>query len=89
MNFFQRRKILKAVNYLDLVPVRILEYRIIEDKIDLLLPRFENNFWRKAYKNSKKGEHIHIHLDKQGSLIWQTIDGIIDVKGICNKVVEL
>ncbi|MEI6898605.1 MAG: PqqD family protein [Bacteroidota bacterium] len=86
MNFFQRRKILKAVNYLDLVPVRMLEYKIMEDKVDLLLPRFQNNFWRNAYRNSKKGEHIYIHLDKKGSIIWQSIDGMIDVKGICNKM---
>jgi hypothetical protein len=87
MNFFQRRKILKSVNYLDLVPVRTMEYRPAEEgKIDILLPRFKNNFWREAYRKSRKGEYIYIHLDPQGSAIWLAIDGRKNVNALCTEV---
>ena len=59
MNFLQRRKILKSVNYLDLTPVRMMEHKLTgEGKIDILLPRFKNTFWREVYRKSAKGEFI-------------------------------
>jgi hypothetical protein len=89
MNFFQRRKILKNINYLDLTPVRLMEYQLTDDgRIDILLPRFRSGFLSKVSKNSKKGEHIYIHLDKIGSLIWISIDGIRNVHSICNEMNE-
>jgi len=87
MNFFQRRKILKNVNYLDLTPVRLMKDRLTENgKIDILLPRFNNNFWNQVYKNSKKGEYIYIHLDEIGSAIWNSIDGNRNVQAICHEM---
>jgi len=87
MNFFKRRKILKKANYLDLIPVRSMEYRITgEGKVDILMPRFRNKFWREAYRNSRKGEFIYIHLDRSGSAIWLTIDGQMNVSTLCQKM---
>lgn len=89
MNFFQRRNILKNVNYLDLTPVRLMEVRLTDDgKIDILLPRFKSRFWNQVYKNSKKGEYIFIHLDDIGSAIWNSIDGNLSVQTICNEMKE-
>jgi hypothetical protein len=89
MNFFQRRKILKNVNYLDLTPIRLMDHQIAhEGKIDLLLPRFRNRFWSEAYRNSTKGEFIHIHLDEIGSAIWLLIDGQKKVTEICIELQE-
>jgi hypothetical protein len=87
MNFFQRRKILKNTNYLDLTPVRLMEYHLTEDGLtDILLPRFKSRFWSEVYRNSRKGEFIHIHLDKIGSAIWNIVDGSLTVQAICNEM---
>jgi hypothetical protein len=87
MNFFQRRKILKNINCLDLTPIRLMEYVLTEEgKIDILLPRFKSRFWREVYRSSRKGEFIHIHLDKIGSEIWNMIDGNMTVLVICNEM---
>jgi hypothetical protein len=89
MNFFQRRKILKNANYLHLIPVKMMEFETKEDgKVDILLPRFKQSYWREIYRNSKKGEYIFIHLDQLGSSIWQTIDGIRTVEDICIQIKE-
>jgi hypothetical protein len=89
MNFFQRRNILKNVNYLDLTTVRLMEDRLTDKgKIEILLPRFKSRFWNQVYKNSKKGEYIFIHLDEIGSTIWNSIDGNLSVQTICNEMKE-
>ena len=87
MNFFQRRKILKNVNYLDLTPVRLMEDCLTDNgRIDILLPRFKRKIWREVSRNSKKGEYIRIHLDELGSAIWLLIDGQKKVMTICNEL---
>ncbi|MCX6245477.1 MAG: PqqD family protein [Bacteroidetes bacterium] len=87
LNFFERRKILKKVNYLDLVPVRLMEYELLENgRIDILLPRFRNKVWKRALQPRWKGEHIRIHFDVIGSAIWQQIDGRLNVHEICNQL---
>ena len=89
MNFFQRRKILKSVNYLDLTPVRLMEHQWTEEgKIDILLPRFKKGFWREVYSKSRKGEYIYIHLDEIGSAIWLLIDRQKKVNEICIELQE-
>jgi hypothetical protein len=90
MNFFQRRKILKKVNYLDMTPVRTMNFDLKDDgRIDILLPRFENRLLKDALRNSSKGEFIHIHLDEIGSAIWILIDGHKKVNEISDHLNEL
>jgi hypothetical protein len=85
LNFFQRRRILKKVNYLELVPVRLMESVPGEGgRIDLLLPRFRKTVWKRALQPRWKDEHIRIHLDEMGSAIWQQIDGKRNVTEICS-----
>ena len=89
MKFFKRRKLLKSTNYLDLTPVRLMEYTVTEPgKVDILLPRFRKGFWREAYKRSAKGEYIFIHLDEPGSTLWLMIDGSVKVRDLCNMIIE-
>jgi hypothetical protein len=90
MNFFQRRKVLKNANYLQLIPVRMMEYQMEEQgTVTILLPRFKNNYWREVYRNSKKGEYIFIRFDHLGSSIWQLIDGKQNVDEICTLMKEI
>ncbi|MGA2824383.1 MAG: PqqD family protein [Bacteroidales bacterium] len=87
MNFFQRRKILKKVNYLDLTPLRQMEFETREDgKVDILMPRFRHPILKRALQPHWKQEFIRIHLDEMGSAIWHQVDGIINVNEICIRV---
>ena len=84
MNFIRKLKILKKANYLELTPLKLMEEKFNDDgKVDILLPRFKNKFFRNFSRSSKKGEFIVIHLDRQGSLIWLSIDGVKNVGTIC------
>jgi hypothetical protein len=90
MNIFQRRKILKKANYLDLTPVRIFEHELREEnKVNILLPRFRNEIARRMLKPPKKSNYIPIKLDEVGSAIWLMIDGQIRVIEICEKMKAL
>ncbi|MDP4281558.1 MAG: PqqD family protein [Bacteroidota bacterium] len=87
MNFFQRRKILQKVNYLDLVPVRLMDHEVLENgKVDILLPRFKNIYWKRLFYNTRREENIRIHLDEIGSQIWLLLDGRLPVRDISEKL---
>jgi hypothetical protein len=87
LNFFERRKILKKVNYLDLTPVRQMEFETREDgKVDIFLPRFRHPILKRALQPRWKQEFIRIHLDEMGSLIWLQIDGAINVNELCRHL---
>ena len=82
--FFERRKILKTINSLDLTPVRQMEFETMDNgKVDILLPRFKNPMLKNAFQSKKKGDHIRIHLDEIGSLIWLQVDGTMKVHELC------
>lgn len=90
MNLFQRRKILRKANYLDLTPVRISDHEIREDgKVNILLPRFKNKIALRMFKPPKKSNYIPIKLDEIGSAIWLLIDGKLRVMEICEKIKTL
>jgi hypothetical protein len=87
LNLFQRRKILKRANYLDLTPLRQMEFELLADgKVDILMPRFKHTVWKRALQPSWKQEFIRIHLDELGSVIWQNIDGTLHVNELCNRL---
>ena len=76
MNFFQRRKILKSANYLDLHPFPLCEYEKNENNLlTVFMPRFNN-----------KTEHIKLKLDEFGSTCWLLMDGENSVKEIADKL---
>jgi hypothetical protein len=76
MNFFQRRKILKRSNFLDLTPVRVLTHEIRPDGlVVLLMPRFKNRVSATLFQPPSKEKHIRIKLDRFGSQTWLLING--------------
>jgi len=90
MNLFQRRKILKKANYLDLTPVRIFDHEMRDDgKVNILLPRFKNKIALRMLKPPKKTNVIPIKLDEMGSAIWLMIDGKLRVLEISEKMQTL
>lgn len=87
LKFFERRKLLKGVNTLDLTPVRLMEFELKDDgTVDILLPRFKNQALKRAFHQKRKGEHIQIHLDAIGSAIWLQIDGKMNVNDLCAQL---
>ena len=87
LNFFQRRKILKRANYLDLTPLRQMKFEILDNgKVDILLPRFSHPVWKRALQPHWKQEFIRIHLDEMGSAIWLQVDGAIHVNELCSRL---
>jgi len=89
MNFFERKRLLKNTNALDLTPVRVLGHSIREDgNVTLLMPRFRNKYWSRMFQPRTKRLHIHINLDKFGSHTWLLIDGVRQVSGICERLKE-
>ena len=87
LNFFERRKVLKQINSLDLTPVRQMEFEINENgKVNLLMPRFKHPVLKRALQPRKKEEYIRIHLDDLGSAIWLQIDGKMNVHELCTHL---
>ena len=87
LNFFERRKILKEINSLDLTPVRMMEFeKNDKGKVDILMPRFKSTVLKRALHSKRKEEHIRIHLDDLGSAIWLQIDGKMNVHELCTHL---
>jgi hypothetical protein len=87
MNFFQRRRIFKKANFLDLRPVRVLGHETREDGgISLLMPRFKNRINSALFQPNSKGKTINIKLDRFGGHTWLLIDGDSNVSAICERL---
>lgn len=89
MNFFQRRKILRKANLLDLVPVRMIgEEPVEKDRVSLLMPRFKNKTAAALFQPRSKDQYIRIRLDVFGSLAWMLINGEYTVGEIAETMKE-
>jgi hypothetical protein len=88
LNFFQRRKILKKLNYLEAVPMRKVLHEMDDKGLAILMvPKFSNEkFNHFMFKNRSK--HFKIHLDALGTSVWQQIDGVRKVADIVNILNE-
>ncbi len=87
MNFFQRRKIFKQANFLDLRPTRVLGHEFRDDGgINLLMPRFKNRINSALFQPPSKEKTIFIKLDRFGGHTWLLIDGVSTVAQICDKL---
>ena len=77
---------LKNANMLDLVPVRICEFKQTDKMVTLLIPRTKSAFMLRIMNRLKRSPNITIELDKVGSQLWLLIDGELTTQGICNKL---
>lgn len=88
MNFFQRRKILKKLNYLEATPIRKSEHRVEESGlVTLVVPKFKNKKLLKLLHPRRR--YFNIALDETGSTIWLLIDGQSNVEIIIKKSEEI
>jgi len=89
MNFFQRRKLLKKINSLELTPVRVMDHEIRDDGgVSIRLPRFKNTVVANLFHLKSKADIIPIRLDRFGSYTWLFIDGSSNVAQICSSLMK-
>jgi hypothetical protein len=89
LNFFQRRRILKKSNYLDMTPVRNQVFETTQDgRITLLVPKFKNKAASHFLIPKSKSDHFRIKLDELGSATWAAIDGKTNVRQLCDILSE-
>lgn len=72
---------------MDLIPVRVLDWEVnTQGNVDIYVPRFKNDYVKRAMQTKKKGDFIIIHLDENGSRVWQAIDDQMTVEKLAEKV---
>ena len=82
-----KKKEKHQVNFMDKVPVRnYKEFKEIEGKITVLIPKFKNQFASKLLIPKNKSAYMKFHLDETGSAVWKLIDDSETVEGICKKL---
>jgi hypothetical protein len=88
LNFFQRRKILKGSNVLEMTPVRLHEHILNDNgQLTLIVPKFKNEALANFCIPKRKSKNFKINLDELGSATWLEIDGRQTVAGICEQMV--
>jgi hypothetical protein len=86
LNFFQRRKILKNLNFLEATPVRVCGHQEEEDgRISVIVPKFRNKQFNDWFLG-RRPKNFLIRLDKTGSEVWLLIDGKRTVGRICEEL---
>jgi len=87
LNFFQRRRILKGVNYLNLTPVRLKEHEEMEEgRVAIIFPKFKSERLQNFMVPGNKSKFIRVKLDELGTASWLAIDGKKTVKEICDHL---
>jgi predicted HTH transcriptional regulator len=89
LSFFERRKILKNINYLNIVPYRIHKEEIDEKGlVTVLIPKFKRKFAVEILTRIGKPQNIRIKLDEFGSEAWLQLNGSQTVSTISKKLVQ-
>jgi len=78
-----RNRKIKNKNLLDLVPVRMIEYKVeTSGLVTLLKERHKSRFMKWLAVKFNKSKLIQIHLDDKGTSTWQKLDGSRTVEEI-------
>jgi hypothetical protein len=85
MNYFERRKILKATSASDLIPVRVHGHDVVDGRIVILAPKFKSRWMHNLFPRTSQ-LFYRIKLDELGSLTWENISGDKTVAEISNAV---
>lgn len=87
MNFFKRKKLLKKLNLLEMIPVRLHQSTVEENgKVVLIIPKFKNEAFARWFIPHRKSISFKIRLDETGSALWLLIDGNNNVFQICEQM---
>ncbi len=87
LGYFQRKRLLKTANFLDLVPIRnVASDTDADGNAVLLIPKFRKwplNLWLQP---RLKHPIIRLSLDEIGSAVWTLCDGKREVRSICSDL---
>lgn len=76
LSFNERKKILKSVNTLEMIPFKIYsDEKNEDDLITVIIPKFKNKIVVKLVSPRLKSDHFKVKLDKFGSAVWSKING--------------
>lgn len=85
----QKRKILSQLNYLELHPIKLVNFLTDEKGLStLIIPKFENKFLVKFFVRYMKSPNVNLKLDELGSAAWNAIDGVKNVHDISSELIE-
>jgi len=77
------------INLLELVPRRLIEHELGDDKLVILhAPRFKAKWLRKLFEPRLKQPFLKVNLDEIGTEVWLNIDGVRDIKEIADMMKE-
>ena len=85
MNYFRRRKILKSISAVDLIPVRVHGHDVVDGKVVILVPKFKSRWVHNLFPRTMQ-LFYRIRLDELGSITWENISGDKTVYEISNNV---
>ena len=89
LSFFERRKILKNINYLNIVPYRIHKEETDENGlVTVLIPKFKKKLANEILTRVGKPHNIRIKLDEFGSETWKQLNGKQNVSAIASKLIQ-
>jgi hypothetical protein len=83
----RNEKLSENLNYLNLIPCKLLSEERTEDGlIFLLIPRFSSKFANKYFLPKLKSPNIKLKLDEIGSETWLLIDSKKNVSTIAGEL---
>ena len=86
MGLFKKKEVAN-INYLELIPFQIKEFEEKEGIINILIPKFKNQFMLSLIPQHKS-KVFRIKLDELGSAVWSSIDGKKKVTAIIEELSE-
>lgn len=89
MNFFERRAVLKNINYLEVRPIRNYGEAVDENNfVTVLIPKFKNRFAVKFVLPYMQHKFFKVKLDELGSAAWLLINNKRSVGEIASELVK-
>ena len=86
MQIFTKRNKFKGLNYLELTPVRLLEFDLYDGGLVLvMIPKFKKKFFKRLFLNNRPLD-IRLKLDELGSAVWLELDGQKNVQDIIDEL---
>jgi hypothetical protein len=72
-------------NLLDLRPIRLLEHRMEEDRVTVLIPKYRSR-WMGWLQRRLSRPYFRLHLDPVGTAVWLDCDGNRTVSDIGKRL---
>ncbi len=85
MNYFERRHVLKGINAMDLVPVRVMGHDEDAGRVTVLVPKFQSKAYHLFFPRTRF-LYYRINLDVIGSEIWKALDGERNVQQVADHI---